>query len=70
MMKRKELEKEGSDMCCSWSKFDFAFSINFAISISLMFFLVYREVVSFLQTDSPIYMQYRSFSSDNGTISS
>ncbi|XP_059439574.1 dihydrolipoyllysine-residue succinyltransferase component of 2-oxoglutarate dehydrogenase complex 1, mitochondrial-like [Corylus avellana] len=27
-----------------------------------------REVVSFLQTDSPIYMQYRSFSSNNGDL--
>ncbi|KAE7995396.1 hypothetical protein FH972_000201 [Carpinus fangiana] len=27
-----------------------------------------REVVSFIQTDSPIYMQYRSFSSDNGGL--
>jgi 2-oxoglutarate dehydrogenase E2 component (dihydrolipoamide succinyltransferase) len=27
-----------------------------------------REVVSFLQRDSPLYMQYRSFSSDNGDL--
>lgn len=32
-------------------------------------FLLYREVLPFLQANSPNYMLYRSFSSDNGMIS-